>query len=62
MLGLEAALVNGEDYTGICGGSSEDKSKSRNNRDTDILITAETEDIKGSESITADQQKSNILS
>ena len=62
MVGHEAALVNGENYTGACDGSSEDTSKTRNNRDTDILITAEreeTEDNKGSESITADHQKSN---
>ena len=65
MVGLDASSVNGEDCTGECGGSSEDTSKTRNNRDTDNLITAEreeTEDIKGSESITADHQKSNGLS
>ena len=65
MVGLEAASVNGEDYTGVYGGSSEDTSKTRNDRETDILITAEreeTEDIKGSESITAEHQKSNGLS
>ena len=65
MVGLEAPSDNGEDYTGVCGGSSEDTRKTRNNRDADNIITAEreeTEDIKGSESITADHQKSNGLS
>ena len=65
VVGLEAVSFNGEDYTGVCGSSSEDTSKTRKNRDTDNLITAEreeTEDIKGSESITADHEKSNGLS
>ena len=39
-----AASIKGEDHKGVDNGSSEDKSKIRNNKDTDNSITNEVVD------------------
>ena len=40
----KAASIKGEDHKGVGNGSSEDKSKIRDNRDTDNSITEEVVD------------------
>ena len=40
----KAALIKGEDHKGVGNGSSEDKSKIRNNKDTDNSITEQVVD------------------